>query len=183
MVKSMKQFRDTPYLVNDSGQVFRVGKAKCLKPDTSPKGYQRVTLCIDGKTERFLVHRIVAEVFLGLDPDREYVNHKDSTPSNNHVTNLEWCTHSENMLHSHAAGTCSNQLASSKASEIKTLETELKFRDLLGKNFIRVENIIPRNFVVFNCPSCSKEMKCRVDSSTLHTFPISCKACKVKMKI
>lgn len=47
-----------------------------------------------------LVHRIVAEAFIGLPEDKNYtVNHKDGNKLNNHYTNLEWIPHSENILH------------------------------------------------------------------------------------
>lgn len=47
-----------------------------------------------------LLHRLVAEAFLGLPEDKTYtVNHKDGNKLNNHYTNLEWVKHSENVKH------------------------------------------------------------------------------------
>lgn len=36
--------------------------------------------------------------------DLSCVNHKDGNKLNNSVDNLEWCTHSENTLHSYRTG-------------------------------------------------------------------------------
>lgn len=49
------------------------------------------------------VHRLVALAF--LPPPKEgqtEINHKDGNKLNNVVTNLEWCSHSENEKHSYA---------------------------------------------------------------------------------
>jgi hypothetical protein len=66
--------------------------------------YHRVTLSKNGKTQRFLVHRLVALAFIDNPHNKHYVNHIDNNGSNNYVTNLEWVTCSENMEHSSAQG-------------------------------------------------------------------------------
>ena len=74
--------------------------SKILKPDKYNAGnsiYLRVTLSKDNKTERFSVHRLVAEAFVANPENKPFVNHKDNNASNNCATNLEWVTHSENM--------------------------------------------------------------------------------------
>lgn len=54
-------------------------------------GYLFVHLCKDGVRERFLVHRLVALVFIPNPFNLPMVNHKDENPQNNSVENLEWC--------------------------------------------------------------------------------------------
>ena len=98
------------YYILTTGQVFSIKRGKRsilnkdieLKPDTNSCGYQRVTLSKDGKTKRFLVHRLVAEHFLTKPEQwqgRLEVNHKDGDKTNNSVENLEWSTGSENKVH------------------------------------------------------------------------------------
>lgn len=80
---------------------------KILKFDTSGTGnfnYNRVTLSKDGVTTRFLVHRLVATTFILNPENKPFVNHIDNNTLNNNVSNLEWCTHEENMMHAQRQG-------------------------------------------------------------------------------
>ena len=53
-----------------------------------------------GKHRRDYVHRLVAEHFIGPEPEPGMVvNHIDGDPFNNHVSNLEWASVSENNEH------------------------------------------------------------------------------------
>ena len=53
----------------------------------------------EGKEKTLLVHRIVAETFIGNPNNYPIINHKDTNPSNNEYTNLEWCDYSHNLEH------------------------------------------------------------------------------------
>lgn len=74
-----------------------------LKQITNAKtGYQMVGLGT-GKTRS--VHRLVAEAFVkGHSSKRNDVNHIDGNKQNNDVSNLEWCTRSENIRHAYDNG-------------------------------------------------------------------------------
>lgn len=62
-------------------------------------GYMIVNLKHNGKQQMRTVHRLVAEHFISNDLELPEVNHIDGNKSNNIVTNLEWCTRSENVKH------------------------------------------------------------------------------------
>ena len=64
------------------------------------RGYAYVNLSKDGIQRTFLVHRLVADVFLNKDDGKDQVNHIDFNGCNNAVSNLEWTTRSENQKHS-----------------------------------------------------------------------------------
>jgi hypothetical protein len=123
------------YQVNTQGQVISLSRViinkngreqyypqKVLRFDKSNKGYCRVTLCKNHKTKRFLVHRLVAIAFVANPECKPYVNHKNNDPSINDDWNLEWCTHSENMIHAQKQ----NRLyaAQSKGGQTRGLDGE-----------------------------------------------------------
>lgn len=83
------------YEVSNTGLVR--SKPRILKSFPALKGgHHQINL---GVQRRTYVHRLVAEAFLAPDPERLWVNHKNSDPSDNRVENLEWCTPGENIAH------------------------------------------------------------------------------------
>lgn len=82
----------------------RPAKGKILKPSLQNSGYLIVGLCRGKKTKTILVHRAVALTFIPNPEGKKYVNHKDGNKLNNSVSNLEWCTFSENIQHSYDNG-------------------------------------------------------------------------------
>ena len=93
-----KPIKDTDglYLISDDGKVFSVRSNRLIKPQLNNNGYWRVELNINGEAKKYSVHRLVAETFIPNPNDYPVINHKDENPSNNHVSNLEWCTHKYN---------------------------------------------------------------------------------------
>jgi hypothetical protein len=61
------------------------------------KGYNRVRFYKEGKPTTKRVHRLVAQAFLPNPDNLPIVMHLDDNPSNNHVSNLRWGTHLDNM--------------------------------------------------------------------------------------
>jgi hypothetical protein len=80
-----------------SGNGTRAGKTLKAPPDV--RGYPLACFCQDGEQHYHRVHRLVAEAFLGPCPAGLQVNHKDGDKLNNHVSNLEYVTPSENTRH------------------------------------------------------------------------------------
>lgn len=93
------------YAVSDCGRVKSLARTdskgqpwpeRILKPYLTGKaGGQYQTVHIDKLNEK--VHRLVAIAFLPRQMPQ--VNHIDGNKINNHVSNLEWCTASENARH------------------------------------------------------------------------------------
>jgi len=75
-----------------------------LRPSVNTFGYFMVNLCKCGKTNTRLVHRLVASSFLKNEHGKKIVNHIDGNKKNNYVSNLEWCTASENTKHAYSIG-------------------------------------------------------------------------------
>jgi hypothetical protein len=104
MFKDVKGYEGY-YQINKHGVVKSVErkvsgctfKEKILKQDLSNSGgYARVTLSKEGKTKRFLLHRLVYENFIGEIPKHLTIHHIDEDKLNNHIDNLVACTHKQN---------------------------------------------------------------------------------------
>jgi len=111
---------------------------KLLKYDVTVKNhtsYYRVTLSKDGKTKRFLVHRLVALTFIPTEDTSLFINHIDNDGTNNSVSNLEWVSHSENMRHSQVQGRLkeTQSKAGKAAGEYQKSKAEKAIRDIIGK--------------------------------------------------
>lgn len=92
------------YEVSSQGRVISARQRRLMKPLANGNGYPVVSFHRDGRKTSQLVHRLVAAAFLPPDPMRPQVNHKDFDRTNAHVSNLEWCTGTENLSHAAAAG-------------------------------------------------------------------------------
>jgi len=92
---------DNTYEADEQGQVWSTKTGNKIKPFINRYGYVEYVLTNKDKTKKHIqAHRIVACLFIPLDKTRVYVNHKDGDKKNNTINNLEWCTVSENEVHS-----------------------------------------------------------------------------------
>ena len=94
------------YEISSFGNVIsnNFGKRKILKQSTMTSGYKMVVLKKDGKQKSFSIHRLMAIAFLPNDNNLPQVNHKDGNKLNNDLSNLEWCTQSQNIQHMYDSG-------------------------------------------------------------------------------
>jgi NUMOD4 motif/HNH endonuclease len=89
------------YEISDYGRIKNVSRNTINKLTTDLGGYQFIQLYHKGNGKCFLVHYLVATLFVpGKTEARRYVNHIDENRSNNRADNLEWCTLKENSDHS-----------------------------------------------------------------------------------
>lgn len=100
--KDIKNFPN--YQVSNLGRVRNKKKGTIKKPGIDKKGYLKVDLYKNSEKTTRKIHRLVAESFLKPDKSRTDINHKDGDKHNNTISNLEWCTKSENMRHAFANG-------------------------------------------------------------------------------
>lgn len=87
------------YEITENGTIRNAITHKLLKQQVNKHGYSIVMMHISKKPINCRVHKLVAETFLGSCPDGYVVNHKDGNKRNNHVSNLEYVTSSENNIH------------------------------------------------------------------------------------
>lgn len=95
---------ETKFEVSDTGQIRHTNTGRVLKASPTGNGYLRIVYYVGGGRENkkiaaLSVHRAVATTFLPNPLSLPYVNHKNGNKQDNTVSNLEWCTPSENAQH------------------------------------------------------------------------------------
>lgn len=105
-VKSLQ--RPTKITTGNSHAPIKGYRDERILKEFHSRKYCAVKFCNETKERTLLVHRLVAKAFIplpqrfvetGLTYDDLEVNHIDGNPSNNNISNLEWCTKEENMQH------------------------------------------------------------------------------------
>lgn len=89
IVKGMEGYKISNYarVMNKTGRITEGSKGH-------HSGYVWVNV-----SKGYLLHRLVALVFIPNPDNKEQVNHIDGIKQNNIVHNLEWCTNQENQQH------------------------------------------------------------------------------------
>lgn len=113
MIEEWKVIKEFPnYMVSSYGRIktiehytkhplggMKVVRERIRKLMSSKSSYLLVDF--GHKSIKKSVHRLVATAFIPNPDNKPCVNHIDGNGKNNNVSNLEWCTHSENEKHSY----------------------------------------------------------------------------------
>lgn len=91
------------YDITKDGMLYSNLRKRWLKPLTNNCGY--VFYFIKPYNRFVFAHTLVALKYIGYPPtDRHEINHIDGNRKNNLYTNLEWATHSQNILRAYESG-------------------------------------------------------------------------------
>jgi hypothetical protein len=119
-------------------QVSNLGRVKSMKRTTTKggilkhdivTGYLRVSLCKNNIRKNYLIHRLVAENFIGYRDSPMQINHKDFNRQNNRPENLEWVTRKENIKHFRTSERAI--LRDERDNQIKREASKLNLSDIL----------------------------------------------------
>lgn len=87
--------------ISNMGRVRNSNTKRVLRPTVGIKGYCTIGLYKNGRQYWKYAHRLVAEAFIPNHEDKPTVNHINGKKDDNRAKNLEWCTQSENCIHSY----------------------------------------------------------------------------------
>jgi hypothetical protein len=121
------------YKVSNYGNVKSLAgiKERILKPYYDKDGYERVVFSYKTKRKNYSIHRLVASHFVSKNKHKNIVNHIDGVKTNNHASNLEWCTNHENILHAEKMGLRDTRGEKGTKSKLKEKDV-LHIRSLKG---------------------------------------------------
>ena len=139
------------YMISNHGRIFHKYLNQILNINIDSKGYSYKPLATSNGQRNYRVHRLLMESFCYYEGCNEMlVNHKDGNKLNNLITNLEWCTYSENARHAYDTGLVSRIHKSKYDKDIikaickELMNPSIKFTEIAekyGVNLTLVDSI------------------------------------------
>ena len=132
--KTIEDFEN--YEISNYGNLRNKITGRFKKLTVNKEGYIRTSISNKDRTISVAVHRLVALAFITNEDNKPLVNHKDSNRANNHVSNLEWATFSENAKHMVDQGNNIDKNGVHNPMSILTEEQVLEIRDFEGPSSV-----------------------------------------------
>lgn len=142
-VSCLGMVRSVDRLLTYSNGKIANHKGRVLRYTPDKQGYLKVGLNKNDKVVSRRIHRLVATAFIDNELLKREVNHIDGNKQNNTITNLEWCTPSENNIHAIKTGLRTGSGNGSHEGE-KNGRSKLSESDVVAIREMRSKGIVYR---------------------------------------
>ena len=155
------------YEISSLGIVRNIKRKKSIKSFLRGK-YYSVALSKYGKIKQFSLHRLLAEHFIDNPENKPTVNHKDGNKFNNDLSNLEWATRSEQIIHAmNILGFIPHKVVCNYTDKLKEIRRQA-----------RIGWIIPEEVKLKIANSLSKKILCLDDNIIFNSMQDAAKYAK-----
>ena len=124
------------YSIDENGNVRNDKRGTFVKPYDNKAGKGYLYVCLYNKHIKqgaYGVHRLVAQAFIPNPDNKPQVNHIDGNTKNNHVSNLEWVSPLENVVHaSKVLNVMSNYSNANKRREKPIKQIDMKTNEIVA---------------------------------------------------
>lgn len=153
---------ENKYRVSNTGRIISFNRRSCtgkitdgefeIFPYIDTVGYRSIKLHDGNKGHKYMrLHRLLAIHFIPNPNNYPSVNHIDGNKLNSDLSNLEWCTIKQNLLHARATGLnnniaelhCNSKLTNKQVLEIVRLRVEenMTLKEISDIFSIKWENV------------------------------------------
>lgn len=123
-------------------------KELIMSPSYNAKGYVQIGLSRDGFRNTRKVHRLVLEAFEGCGEGLQ-ANHKNKITKDNRLSNLEWTTPSQNVVHSFQDGSRDHRGSNHAQATLKEAQVR-QIRELHGRG-VKIKEICQSFQLKYHC--------------------------------
>ena len=123
-----------------NGHQFITTKERILTPRTDKKGYACYVLYKSGVRKNFKGHYLILNTFIKNVSNKKQINHKDGIKSNNILSNLEYSTPSENIIHAYENNLIKNKKRKYKYNRQNPMICLDKYRSVAIEKAIQINS-------------------------------------------
>lgn len=95
--------------ISEEGIITNISTKKVRMQTIDQTGYYVLSIRRNGKSSKYYIHRLIAETYLPNPYNLKYIDHIDGNKLNNSLSNLRWCTQSQNLMNARKRSNTASQ--------------------------------------------------------------------------